>query len=378
MQSSSNKQESGGLNFVFESGSSGRENKKYVRSHAAKVGWSQRSRNKGVAADKDDKGVNHDSTPKKRRKTTHVDPAAGHASTTRQEEQQQQQPNAYSSVVQPTVNRPIHHHAEAGPSTSSRSPSSLATREAPQHHVPSRGAHFTAYSASHPSTSAGRGLSYISAPCPSSSPLHQPRQGHVRAQEVEPTTSSRAIASTCSSNEEDSSWQERPVHSQHNLVAQQAVVSQFRASPSPPSMHSRQAMAGRRMSPVSPLPSPRLPSPSTMLTAPPLSLAANWRQYNTVQDMASPTSHSSTPTRRTPRRQDGSNHDTIERPLHSPKPSQKKTSTPAFLELVLNEEYPMWKSVDSGNDSFNVFPVKWQPFYGRLLQNCEYSIFQRT
>jgi hypothetical protein len=48
----------------------------------------------------------------------------------------------------------------------------------------------------------------------------------------------------------------------------------------------------------------------------------------------------------------------------------KRTSTPAFLDLVLNEEHPMWKPVDSGNNSFKVFPVKWQPFYGRLLANC--------
>ncbi|TIA06862.1 hypothetical protein D6C81_09719 [Aureobasidium pullulans] len=367
---SSNK-ESGGLNFVFESGSSGRENKKYVRSHAAKVGWSQRSRNKAVAASKDDKAANQDSTPKKRRKTTHVDPAPGAQSSS------QQQTLIYSPVAQPSVNRPTQYHAEAGASRQSRSPSSLATREPPQHHVPSREAQFTAYSASRPPISASRAHSYTSAPCPSSSPLHQPQrhgqQGHVRVQEVETNTSSRAAASSYPSNEGHSSWQSRPAYPQHDTVAQQVVASQFRAAASPLSIQSRQAMPGadilRPVPPISPLPSPRLPSLSNMLTAPPSSLGTSWRQYSTVQDMTASTSQPSTPTLRDSRTHDESNHVAAERALHSPEPSPKKSSTPAFLELVLNEDYPMWKSVDSGSDSFGVFPVKWQPFYGRLLHN---------
>mgnify|MGYP000853976073 CR=1 FL=1 len=137
-------------------------------------------------------------------------------------------------------------------------------------------------------------------------------------------------------------------------------------------MHPPHVMSGadtlRLMSQTSsPLPSPRLPPITSMHTSRPSMVGANWRQYDNMPGVNSAVSQPSTPVPGTPIR-----HDEItEASSRTPQPSPpKKRSTPAFLELVLNEDYPMCKNVDSGNDSFNVFPVRWQPFYGRLLQNC--------
>jgi hypothetical protein len=368
---SSNKTDNGGLNFVFESGSSGRENKKYVRSHAAKVGWSQRSRKQAQAA-KDDVAATKDATPRKRRKTTHQD--------TQVEQLPQQDSNISSPPpTQPSVNKPVHSRAECGFEASGGS-SSIATRQlSPQQHALSRGSHSTAHSTSQAPSSATLAPIYTSAPSSSSSPtryFQRPSQpACLRTQDMETTYSTRAgtgAPPTYSFSQGASQWHARSEPVQHDAVAQQSVVPLFRPAASPGPMHPPQAMSGADMlRPVpqtsSPLPSPRLPPIANMHTSRPCLVGANWRQYDNMPVVNPGVSQPSTPVPGTPIRHD----DNTEAPARTPQPSPpKKRCTPAFLEVVMNEECPMWKSADSGSDSFGVFPVRWQPFYGRLLQNC--------
>jgi hypothetical protein len=370
---SSNKAENGGLNFVFESGSSGRENKKYVRSHAAKVGWSQRSRKQAQAANKDDVATTtKDATPRKRRKTTHQDVQPGHV-----EQDQQQQSSAYS----PPVNRPVHPQADAGLEASGSHSSLSTTQPPPQGYIPSRDGHSTTHSILHVPTSTNLAPTYTYGPSSSSSPpryFHHPGQpASVRAQDVETNPSIRPATGAPPAYpliQGASRWHasSEPVH--HDPVAQQSVVPLFRPAASPGPMHPPQVMSGadvlRHVPPTSsPLPSPRLPPIANTHTSGYSLVGANWRQYDTMPVVNSVVSQPSTPVPGSPTR-----HEENSEVARLPQPSSaKRRSTPAFLEVVLNEEYPMWKSADSGSDSFSVFPVRWQPFYGRLLKNCECS-----
>ncbi|KAG9726337.1 hypothetical protein KCU73_g12932, partial [Aureobasidium melanogenum] len=133
-------------------------------------------------------------------------------------------------------------------------------------------------------------------------------------------------------------------------------------------MHPPQIMPGadllRPVPPISPLPSPGLPPLANMHTSQPLSIGANWRQYDNMSVTNSEASRPSTPVQPITT----THEENTEVTARSPQRSSPRAST-SFLELVLNEDYPMWKNIDSGSDSFSVFPVKWQPFYGRLLQN---------
>jgi hypothetical protein len=376
---SSNKADNGGLNFVFESGSSGRENKKYVRSHAAKVGWSQRSRKQAQAANKDDVATTKDATTsRKRRKTTHQDPQVGHA----EQHQQQQSSICSPPSTQHSVNIPVHSQAEAG-FEASRSPALQAsTQLPPQQHVLSQDSHSTVHSAPHAPTLAIQAPSYMHAPSSSSSPpryFHRPGQpASVRSQDVEATSSIPIVTGappTYPFTQGASHWHTRPDPVQHDFVAQHSVVPLFRPAASPGPMYPPQVMSGadvlRPVPPTSsPLPSPRLPPIANVHTTGPSSLGANWRQYDNMPVANPAVSQPSTPAPGTPTRHDEKTEASM-KPLQASPP--KKRSTPAFLELILNEEYPMWKNVDSGSDSFNVFPVRWQPFYGRLLHNCECS-----
>lgn len=369
---SSNKADNGGLNFVFESGSSGRENKKYVRSHAAKVGWSQRSRKQAQAANKDDK----DATPRKRRKTTHQQPQV--------EQQQQQQQSQQSSICspsssQPSVNGPVHYSTEAGVEASACPSSSATTHLSPQRHALSRDSRFAVHSSSQAPAPTILAPVYSTAPSSSSSPPHyfsRPGQpASVRAQDVESTSSIRTATDpppTYPFPQDAPHWHARPEPVQPDSVAQQSVVPLFRPAASPGPMHPPQVMSGPDIHrPVqqssSPMPSPRLPPVASMHTSQSSLVGANWRQYDNMSVLNPGRSQPSTPAPGTPIRHD----DNVEASARTPQPSSpKRKSTPAFLELVLNEECPMWKSADSSSDSFGVFPVRWQPFYGRLLQNC--------
>lgn len=182
-----------------------------------------------------------------------------------------------------------------------------------------------------------------------------------------------SAASTYHSTQEPSIWHTRPDPVQHDSVAQQSLVPLFRPAASPVTMHPPQIMPGadvpRLVPPTSPSPSSRLPPLASMHTSQPLSIGANWRQYDSMSVTSSEVSRPSTPAQSISTRHE----ENTEVSARSPQRSSPKTSAPSFLELVLNEDYPMWKNVDSGSDSFSVFPVKWQPFYGRLLQNCECS-----
>ena len=376
MQSSNN--ESGGLNFVFESGSSGRENKKYVRSHAARVGWSQRSRKQaqGAAAKDVDVAPNKDTTPKKRRKTSHQDNHAGHG-------QRQQQTYIPSLPAQPVS--PVHLQAgtvAGAGDEASTSPSTLPTQPPPQQHV-RRGGQPMPYSAPKAPKSAMLAPAHVPAATASSSPsrpFYQPGQpAPVRAQEVRTSPPlqlgqlGQSAASTYPSTQESSHWHARPDPVQHDSVAQQSFVPLFRPAASPVTMHPPQTMPGaddsRPVPPISPLASSQLPPLANMSTSQPLSIGANWRQYDTMSVTNSDASRPSTPAQPVSTRQEENTETSVTAPQHS----SPKTSRNAFLELVLNEDYPMWKNVDSGSDSFSVFPVRWQPFYSRLLQNCECS-----
>ncbi|KAI4719918.1 hypothetical protein E4T48_03850 [Aureobasidium sp. EXF-10727] len=364
---SSNTAESGGLNFVFESGSSGRENKKYVRSHAAKVGWSQRSRKQAQAGPKDvdvDVAVTKDkATPRKRRKTTAA-PA-----------EQQHQPINCSPAPQPSVNRPVNHQAEApaGAGASSQSSPSTAASLLPQQDALNR----HGYSASQPPAPAILAPTYSSAPIPSSAPSyhfnHRAQPASVPLPHVEtspPVRVATTAGPTYSSTQALSPWHTRPEPVHHDPAAPQSFVPLFRPAASPVTMHPPQPMPGpdilRPVPPASPLHSPRLPPLVNTPTSRPLMIGANWRQYDNMSATNPGSSRPSTPALPATTRHEEHTDASATTPR---RPSPKGTSTPAFLELVLNEEYPMWKSVDSGSDSFNVFPVKWQPFYGRLLQN---------
>jgi len=368
---SNNKADNGGLNFVFESGSSGRENKKYVRSHAAKVGWSQRSRKQAQAANNDDVATTKDATPRKRRKTTTKDANV-------QQHAQQQSSICSPPLPQPSVNRPVHFRPEAG-GEASRSPPSLSTTQLPpQQHASSRDGHFAAYSASHAPAPAILAPSHTAAPSSSSSPpryFYRPGQpASVRAQDVEPTSSTRIASGpppTYPFTQDASHWHARPEPVQPDPVAQQSVVPLFRPVASPGPMYPPQLMSGADIHrPVSqtssPMPSPRLPPIANMHTSRSSLAGVNWRQYDNMPAVSAGTSQPSTAPG-TPIRHE----DNAEAPAMTPQPSSpKRKAAPAFLEVVLNEECPMWKSADSGSDSFGVFPVRWQPFYGRLLQNC--------
>ena len=374
---SSNKADNGGLNFVFESGSSGRENKKYVRSHAAKVGWSQRSRKQAQATNKDDVATTKEATPRKRRKTTHHDTIA-------QQDLQQQSSICSPLPTQSSVNRPLHFQPEAGVEASG-SPSLLATGQVPpqippQQHAPSRdSSHFAAYSTSQTLPPTTLAPLYTAGPSSSSSPpryFHRPGQpASVRAQHEDPTCSTRTAAGAPPAypfNQDASHWYARPEPVQPDSVAQQSVVPLFRPAASPGPMHPPQVMSGpdfHHPAPQtsSPMPSPRLPPIANVHSSRSSLVGANWRQYDNMPVLNSGLSQPSTPVPGTPIRHD----ENIEAPERTPQPSSpKRKSTPAFLEVVLNEECPMWKSADSSSDSFGVFPVRWQPFYGRLLQNC--------
>ncbi|KAI5249894.1 hypothetical protein E4T43_00646 [Aureobasidium subglaciale] len=378
---SSNKAESGGLNFVFESGSSGRENKKYVRSHAARVGWSQRSR-KQAQSSKDFIAVTPDSTSKKRRKTTHQGAKAGNVQH-QDQAQQHQEPTASSPPIPPTSdNRPVSHQVEAGPSRTRRSPSSVITHVPPRR-GPANEPHFTAYSASHPYASTTLAQPYASAPAPSSSPsYHQQSRGHVasvHAQEVEASRSTRPPTSAASPFPSQGAYSPYspcsphyagPDSVQHESVSQHSMVPHFRPATSNTSTHSRHVMPAadilRPVPPISPLPSPRLPPLANVYDPRPTLIGANWRQYDSMPATSLNSSQTATTAPQTPMRHD----DTSAASVSTSRPSSpKRKAAPAFLELVLNEDFPMWKNVDSGSNSFNVFPVKWQPFYGRLLQN---------
>ncbi|CAD0111906.1 unnamed protein product [Aureobasidium uvarum] len=119
-------------------------------------------------------------------------------------------------------------------------------------------------------------------------------------------------------------------------------------------MHPPQAMPGadilRPVPPASPIPSPRLPPLVNTPTSRPLIIGANWRQYDDMSATNPESSRPSTPALPTSKRHEEHADASARTPQ---RPSPKRTSTPAFLELVLNEEYPMWKNVDSGSDSFN-------------------------
>ncbi|KAG9843899.1 hypothetical protein KCU98_g7557, partial [Aureobasidium melanogenum] len=365
MQSSNN--ESGGLNFVFESGSSGRENKKYVRSHAARVGWSQRSRKQAQQAAKDvDVAPNKDTTPKKRRKTSHQANNAVHG------DQQQQQTYIPPPAAQPVVNKA---GSVAGPAVeASTSPPMLPTQLPPPQHA-KRGGQLMPFSVPRASNSAIRLPAHAPATTTSSSPsppLQQPGQpAPVRAQDVRtspPVQVASSAASIYPSTLEPSHWHTRPDPVQHEPVAQPSFVPLFRPAASPVTMHPPQIMPGadlpRPVPPTSPLPSPQLPPLANMHTSQPLSIGANWRQYDNMSVTNSEASRASTPVQAITTMHE----EDTEAFARSPQRSSPRAST-SFLELVLNEDYPMWKNVDSGSDSFSVFPVKWQPFYGRLLQN---------
>jgi hypothetical protein len=376
---SSNKADNGGLNFVFESGSSGRENKKYVRSHAAKVGWSQRSRKQAPAANKDDVvATTKDATPRKRRKTTHQDPQVGHA----EQHQQQQSSICSPPPTQHSVNQPVHSQAEAGPEASRGPALQASTQLPPQQHVLNQDGHSTVHSAPQAPTSAIQAPPHNYAPSSSSSPpryFHRPGQpASVRAQDVTATSPIPIVTGappTYPLAQGVPHWHTRPEPVQHDFVAQHSVVPLFRPAASPGPMYPPQVMSGadvlRPVPPTSsPMPSPRLPPIANVHTSGPSLVGANWRQYDNMPVVNPAVSQPSTPAPGTPIRHD----EKTEASTSSRRPaSPKKRSTPAFLELILNEDYPMWKNVDSGNDSFNVFPVRWQPFYGRLLHNCECS-----
>jgi hypothetical protein len=376
---SSNKAENGGLNFVFESGSSGRENKKYVRSHAAKVGWSQRSRKQAQAANKDDvAAMTKDATPRKRRKTTHQDTQAGPV----EQHHKHQQSSAYSPPpTLPGVNIPVHPQADAGLEASGSHSSLCTTQPPPQGYIPSRDGHSATHSTLQAPTSANLAPTYTHAPSSSSSPpryfYHPGQSASVRVQDVETTPSVRPATGVPPAYplvQGASHWHARPEPVHHDPVAQQPVVPLFRPAASPGPMHPPQLTSGvdvlRPVQPTSsPLPSPRLPPiASTHISGPSL-VGANWRQYDSMPVVNPGVSQPSTPVPGSPIR-----HDENTEVARLPQPcSTKRKSTPAFLEVVLNEECPMWKNADSGSDSFSVFPVRWQPFYGRLLENCECS-----
>jgi hypothetical protein len=372
---SSNKAENGGLNFVFESGSSGRENKKYVRSHAAKVGWSQRSRKQAQAANKDDVATTtKDATPRKRRKTTHQDTQPGHV--------EQHQSSAYSPPpTLPGVNIPLHPQADAGLEASGSHSSPATTQPPPQRYISSRDGHSTTHSTLQGPTSTNLAPTYTYGPSSSSSPpryFHHPGQtASVRVQDVKTTPSIRPATGVPPAYpviQGASHWHARPEPVHHDSVAQQSVVPLCRPAASPGPMHPPQVMSGadvlRHVPPTSsPLPSPRLPPIADTHTSGPSLVGANWRQYDTMPVVNLGVSQPSTPVPGSPTR-----HEENSEVARLPQPSStKRRSTPAFLEVVLNEEYPMCKSADSGSDSFSVFPVRWQPFYGRLLENCECS-----
>lgn len=370
---SSNKGDNGGLNFVFESGSAGRENKKYVRSHAAKVGWSQRSRKQAQAANKDDVATTKEATPRKRRKTTHQEP---------QVEQQQSQQSGVCSPpsTQPGVSsRPVHFSTETGLEASACPSSSAKRQVSPQQNALGRHGHFAAHPSSQPPNPNIPAPVYPTAPSSSSSPpryFSRPGQpASIRVQDVEPSSLTRTATGhppTYPFSQDVSHWHQRPEPVQPDLVVQQSVVPLFRPAASPGPMHPPQVMSGPEIHrPVphssSPMPSPRLPPIASMHTSQSSLVGANWRQYDNMSAVNPGCSQPSTPAPGTPIRHD----DNVEASARTPQPSSpKRKSTPAFLEVVLNEECPMWKSADSGSDSFGVFPVRWQPFYGRLLQNC--------
>ncbi|KAG9947346.1 hypothetical protein KCU85_g5808, partial [Aureobasidium melanogenum] len=365
MQSPNN--ESGGLNFVFESGSSGRENKKYVRSHAARVGWSQRSRKQAQAANKDvDVAPNKDTTPKKRRKTSHQGNNAGRV-------QHHQQTYIPPPAAQPVVDQA---GTVAGPAAeASTSPSTLPTQLPPQQHA-KRGGQLIPFAGPRAPSSFVGGPARASATTTSSSPslpfqqLGQPAA--VRAQDVRTSPPAQVAPSAASgypSTLEPSHWHMRSDPVQHDSVAQPSYVPLFRPAASPVTMHPPQIVSGaglpRSVPQTSPLPSPRLPPLATIQTSQPLSIGANWRQYDNMSATNSEASHPSTPVQPTTTCHEENTEASATR---SPQRSSPRAST-SFLELVLNEDYPMWKNVDAGSDSFSVFPVKWQPFYGRLLHN---------
>ncbi|KAI5194565.1 hypothetical protein E4T39_08585 [Aureobasidium subglaciale] len=367
----SNKEESGGLNFVFESGSSGRENKKYVRSHAARVGWSQRSR-KQAQSSKDFIAVTPDSTSKKRRKTTHHQDA-------KTGDVQDQEPTASSPHFPPTLdNRPVSDQVGPGPSKRPRSPSSLITHASPRH-GPASEPHLTAYSASRPYASTILAQPYASAPAPSPSSASRVHVASVRAQEVEASRSTRpptSAASPYASQDAKSPCSPYSPHYagpgsvKHDSVSQHSMVPHFRPAASNMSLYSRHTMPAadvlHPVPPISPLPSPRLPPLANVYDSRPTLVGANWRQYDNMPATSLDSSQTATTAPQTPIRHD----DVKDASVGASRPSSpKKKAAPAFLELVLNEDYPMWKNVDSGSNSFNIFPVKWQPFYGRLLQN---------
>lgn len=369
----SNNSDGGGLNFVFESGSSGCENKKYVRSHAAKVGWSQRSRNKAVPKKED--GAKEDAPPKKRRKT-HTQPASGEPSQTRPSTP------SHGSFIASVIEHTPSEHVQGS--------SSLADHRPMQQHAYLREPQFAAYPAARLPSPGVASPYHASVQSPPRSSPHQYQYGHhqrpaqvhdVLDQSPSHPISTATFARTpiCLVSQTTPSWHELADPSRHVTAVQQVSVPQFRPAAQSLSMRSRDVNPGsgnvQSATRISSLPSP-LPSPLPNSQAFPSTQAslmkANWRQYDDFQSISTgalspliqeePTEHSDWTS-------EARDVELLNKPTTSTPPT--RSSTLGFFELVLNEDYPLWRPVDSGSNSFNIFPVKWQPIYGRLLENCK-------
>lgn len=44
----------------------------------------------------------------------------------------------------------------------------------------------------------------------------------------------------------------------------------------------------------------------------------------------------------------------------------------SYFEIVLNEEYPLWRPVGYAEDPFAVYPVSWKPVFGPLIDFCKW------
>lgn len=53
-------------------------------------------------------------------------------------------------------------------------------------------------------------------------------------------------------------------------------------------------------------------------------------------------------------------------------PRAKRPTSP-FLEIVLNEDHQLPSRVNDAGNPFGMFPVKWHPFYGSVVDRCTYT-----
>lgn len=355
----------GGLNFVFESGSSGRENKKYVRSHAAKVGWSQRSRNKGTP--KDDPKEEALSSSRKRRRV-------------QAENGNDQTPSQHSSSSGSRA--PILPVEDAEPINHAREPASLGSVHPPHAHALNGEPQFAAYPVSHASATGSGVPVYGSASWSLPNQYHyQQPPGQSWSQEMPyPSSSSSTLNHSNGSlppmHHEPAMWHQTPGGQQHWAPATSTdSVPQFRAAVPVSSTYSQSAnfnVGG----PISRMPAHQVhlaqqdsSDQSSTSANNPNAVNANWRQFDPPNNKVVDSPESSPPGNRFPRLSPTGQSQAM---IALPTPPPTRPTTPGFLELVLNEDYTMWKSVDSGTDSFKVFPVTWKPFYSRLLENCKH------